>query len=139
MRRRTKLSYFSYPRSSNGSMANLEQVKCGYILDKILSKNIDLTIDTKYCVAILGRNGCGKSTLIKLVVGALNPLNRKSTVDSQEKIEYLTQNQIGQLDAYSTPRKTMVDRYPGDRSSTHIARYGTLALENCINTKIVLN
>ena len=36
--------------------------------DKILLKDVDLTIDMKSRVALLGRNGCGKSTLIKIFV-----------------------------------------------------------------------
>ena len=97
----------------------------GYIPEKILLKNIYITIDLSYCATIIGWNRCGKYTLIKLVVGDLNSLNGKSTVDPRVKIEYLTQHQIEQLDANSTPLKTMVDRYPGDRSNTHIARYET--------------
>ena len=102
--------FYSDPGSSNGSMVKLEQVKFGYIPDKILLKNIDLTIDLKSHDAILGRNGCGKSTLTKLVVGALNLLNGKSTVDPWAKIEYLTHHQLEQLDTYSTHFKTMFDR-----------------------------
>ena len=89
------------------------------------TKYIDLTIGLKSRAALLEWDRCGKSTLVKLVAGALNPLNGKSTVDPRVKIEYLTQHQIEQLDANSTPLKTMVDRYPGDRSNTHIARYET--------------
>ena len=105
---------------------NLDQVTFGYIPDKILLKNIDITIYLKSCAALIGRTGRGKSTLIKLVVGALNPLNGKSTVDTWAKIEYLTHHQIDNIDAGSTPLKTMVNRYPGDRSNTNNARSGTL-------------
>ena len=70
-------------------MVKLEQVKFGYIPEKILLKNINLTIELKSRTALLGRNGCGNSTLIKLVVGGLNPLNGESTVDPRSKIDYL--------------------------------------------------
>ena len=101
--------FFSYPGSFNGSMVNLKQVIFGYSPDKILLNNIDLNIDPKSCAALLGWNGCGKSTLIKLVVGALNPLNGKSTVYPPAKIEYLSRHQFEQLNAESTPLKTMAD------------------------------
>ena len=91
-------------------MVKLEQVTFRYIPDKILLENIDLTVDIKSIAALLGRNGCDKSTLINLVVGALNLLNGKSTVDPWAKIEYLTHHQLEQLDTYSTHFKTMFDR-----------------------------
>ena len=75
-------------------MVNLEQVIFGYRPDKFLLKNINLTIDLRSHAIILGRNGCVKSIIIKMVVGDLNPLNEKSTVDPRAKIEYLTQNQL---------------------------------------------
>lgn len=34
--------------------------------------------------------------------------------------EYLAQHQLEQLDPDGTPLSTMVERYPGDRSNTHI-------------------
>ena len=107
-------------------MVKLEQVTFRYIPDKILLENIDLTVDIKSIATLLGRNGCDKSTLINLVVGALNPLNGKYTVDPRAKIEYLAQHQLEKIDLDSTPLNKMVDRYRGDRSNTHIARSGTL-------------
>ena len=62
---------------------------------------------------------CGKSTLIKLVVGALRPLKGKGGVDARAKIEYLAQHQLEQLDPDGTPMSTMLDRYPGDRGNQH--------------------
>ena len=94
-------------------MVNLQQVTFGYIPEKILLKNIYITIDLSYCATIIGWNRCGKYTLIKLVVGDLNSLNGKSTVDPRAKMDYLAQHQLEQLDADSKPLKTMVDLYPG--------------------------
>ena len=75
-------------------MVKLEQVKFGYIPYKILFKNIDITIDLKSRAYLFGQNGYEKSILIKLVVGALNPLNGKSNLGPRAKIEYLAQHHI---------------------------------------------
>jgi len=111
---------FPDPGSFGGDIIKVEQMKFGYSPDKILLEDVDLTITLKSRVALLGRNGCGKSTLIKLTVGALQPLKGKVAIDSRAKIEYLAQHQLEQLDPDSTPLETMVDRYPGDRSNMHI-------------------
>ena len=116
-------------------MVNLEQAIFGYIPNRVLLKNIYLTIYLKSCAGLIVQNRCGKSTLIKLVVGALNPLNVKSTVDPQGGNEYIAQHQLEQLNAEITHLKTMVCCYPGDRSNTHIEMSGTLVMENCIKTQ----
>jgi ATPase subunit of ABC transporter with duplicated ATPase domains len=111
---------FPDPGSFDGDIIRLEQAKFGYSPDKILLKGVDLTVTLKSRIALLGRNGCGKSTLIKLIVGALHPLGGKAIIDPRAKIEYLAQHQLEQLDPDGTPLSTMVDRYPGDRGNTHI-------------------
>ncbi len=62
----------------------------------------------------------GKSTLIKLVTGALIPLKGQAKINARAKIEYLAQHQFEELDPDSTPIQTMIERYPGDQSNQHI-------------------
>ncbi|OEU07369.1 P-loop containing nucleoside triphosphate hydrolase protein [Fragilariopsis cylindrus CCMP1102] len=111
---------FPDPGSFDKEMIQLEQVKFGYNENDILLEDVDLTIDLTSRVALLGRNGCGKSTLVKLCVGGLKPVSGEAKINPQCKIEYLAQHQLEQLDPDGTPLSTMVDRYPGDRSNTHI-------------------
>jgi ATP-binding cassette subfamily F protein 3 len=51
---------FPDPGSFDGEIVRLERVKFGYSPDKILLKDVDLSITLKSRVALLGRNGCGK-------------------------------------------------------------------------------
>ena len=44
-------------------------------------KGLDLGIEKGSYVAIIGRNGCGKSTLAKLLCGLLTPTDGSVTVD----------------------------------------------------------
>ena len=111
---------FPDPGSFDKDMIKLEQVKFGYDKNKILLEDVDLTVDLSSRIALLGRNGCGKSTLVKLCVGGLKPLSGQAKIDPRCKIEYLAQHQLEQLDPDGTPLSTMVDKYPGDRSNTHI-------------------
>ncbi|EEC45500.1 predicted protein, partial [Phaeodactylum tricornutum CCAP 1055/1] len=111
---------FPDPGAFDGDIVRLEQVKFGYSAQNILLETVDLTVNLKSRIALLGRNGCGKSTLIKLAVGALQSMQGKVVIDPGAKIEYLAQHQLEQLDPDGTPLQTMVDRYPGDHSNTHI-------------------
>ena len=111
---------FPDPGSFDGEIVRLDQVTFGYTSDHILLKNADLSINLKSRVALLGRNGQGKSTLIKLVIGALQPNKGNAKVNARAKIEYLAQHQLEDLDPDSTPIQTMIERYPGDQSNAHI-------------------
>lgn len=110
---------FPDPGGFDGDMVTLERVTFGYSPDRLLLKDVDMTVDLKSRTALLGRNGCGKSTLIKLLVGGLQPLRGKASIDGRAKIEYLAQHQLEQLDPDGTPMSTMLDRYPGDRGNSH--------------------
>ena len=57
---------FPDPGSFDGDIVKLDQVTFGYNSDQILLNKIDLSIGIKSRVALLGRNGQGKSTLVKL-------------------------------------------------------------------------
>ncbi|CAJ1964333.1 unnamed protein product [Cylindrotheca closterium] len=111
---------FPDPGSFDKDIIRLDQVNFGYSAEDVLLQNVDLTVNMKSRIALLGRNGCGKSTLIKLTVGGLEPLSGAVRIDPRAKIEYLAQHQLEQLDPDGTPLQTMVDRYPGNRSNTHI-------------------
>mmetsp|Transcript_70098 Transcript_70098/g.158506 ORF Transcript_70098/g.158506 Transcript_70098/m.158506 type:complete len:442 (-) Transcript_70098:23-1348(-) len=86
----------------------------------LLLANVDFQVTSKSRIALLGRNGCGKSTLIKILVGQLRP-NRggECLIDLAAKTEYIAQHQLDQLDALGTPLSTLLDRYPGDSGATH--------------------
>lgn len=112
--------HFPDPGSFKGEIVRLEQVDFGYTPDSLLLRGVDLSINMSSCACLLGRNGAGKSTVVKLAVGALQPSKGKVVIDGSAKIEYLAQHQLEQLDPDGTPLQTMIDRYPGDRSNTHI-------------------
>lgn len=111
---------FPDPGSFDKDIVALDQVSFGYTPHKVLLKDVDLLVDINSRVALLGRNGCGKSTLIKLIVGQLQASSGNVRIDPRAKIEYLAQHQLEQLDPDSTPMQTMIERYPGDRSNDHI-------------------
>jgi len=109
--------HFPDPGGFDGNVVTLEQVTFGYTAEKLLLENAEMTIDLQSRVGLLGRNGCGKSTLIKLIVGAIQTNKGKVSINGRAKIEYLAQHQLEQLDPDSNPMEHMLERYPGDRSN----------------------
>lgn len=47
-------------------------------------RDIDFTVEGGHVHALLGENGCGKSTLIKIMTGAQRPTSGSLTIDSEE-------------------------------------------------------
>ena len=46
-------------------------------------KNINLKINKGSCIGIMGETGCGKSTLVDIIIGLLYPVNGRLTVDGK--------------------------------------------------------
>ena len=62
---------------------NLKSVNKSYGVKQAL-KNINLNIESGKIVGLLGPNGSGKTTMIKLIVGLIKPSSGIVTIDGQE-------------------------------------------------------
>ena len=69
---------------------NLNKVSKSYGFDKVLN-NIDLTINKGEKVALIGSNGSGKSTILKLIVGIENASSGDISIRKNITIGYLSQ------------------------------------------------
>lgn len=58
----------------------------------LLFDNIDFYVDTNTRIALVGKNGVGKSTFLKLLSGKLLPLNGSITRDTRSRIYYYDQH-----------------------------------------------
>ncbi|EUJ31684.1 ABC transporter ATP-binding protein [Listeria floridensis FSL S10-1187] len=77
--------------------------------EKILLDAADLHIRHKDRVAIIGDNGTGKSTLLKMIVGTVSPDAGEVLVGTSAKIAYLSQ-QMEELDPNLTVLEAFRDR-----------------------------
>lgn len=64
-------------------MLSIRQLNCSYG-ETIILRNINLTIPAGKVMALMGRNGVGKTTLLKTVMGLLRPLAGEIFFDGQE-------------------------------------------------------
>ena len=64
--------------SCNDTVLKVEDLQFGY--DKPLLKDVTFEVNKGEICAIVGRNGCGKTTLLKLIAGILKPWNGKIEV-----------------------------------------------------------
>ncbi|OPJ57830.1 ribosomal protection-like ABC-F family protein [Clostridium oryzae] len=76
----------------SGKDAIVAKGLCKRFEDKILLRNAELLVRSKERVALIGNNGCGKSTFIKMLLGQLEPDSGKVVLGSSVKLGYLPQN-----------------------------------------------
>ena len=93
---------FPEPEELSPPIVNTESVSVGYDGTPVLSK-LSLRIDQDDRIALLGRNGEGKSTLSKLLAGKLEPLGGRITKARKLRVGYFAQHQLDELHADETP------------------------------------
>ncbi len=98
------LKRFSFPPPEDLSppIVALENVAVGYGGAPVLSR-LNLRIDQDDRIALLGRNGEGKSTLAKLLSDRLKPLDGRITTASKLRVGYFAQHRVDELFADETP------------------------------------
>src|ERR1700744_5451124 len=91
----------------------VDDVSVGYDSKKPVLNRVTLRIDTDDRIALLGANGNGKSTLVKLLANKLPPFSGRVTRADKLSIGYFAQHQVDELDleasAYDHVRKLMAD------------------------------
>jgi ATP-binding cassette subfamily F protein 3 len=117
---------FPEPEELSPPLYNMDKVAIGYDGKPVLS-NLSLRLDTDDRVALLGANGNGKSTLIKLLAGRLAPLSGEVSKSSKLRVGYFAQHQAEELDLNITPVLEMQRRRPQDSEQAlrnHLGRFG---------------
>ncbi|WP_375690271.1 ABC-F family ATP-binding cassette domain-containing protein [Pseudooceanicola sp. LIPI14-2-Ac024] len=98
------LRRFSFPQPEELSppILRTEGVSVGYD-GKAVLRNLDLRIDQDDRIALLGRNGEGKSTLSKLLSDRLNAMDGQIVKSSKLRIGFFAQHQVEELHLDETP------------------------------------
>ena len=93
---------FPQPDALSPPIVALESGATGYG-DSVVLKRLNLRIDQDDRIALLGRNGQGKSTLSKLLSDRLPLLEGRATRSTKLRIGYFAQHQVDELHLDETP------------------------------------
>ncbi|EEW24319.1 ABC-F family ATP-binding cassette domain-containing protein [Rhodobacter ferrooxidans] len=126
-----KKQVFTFPKPEELSppIINMEGVAVGYGGPPILRK-LNLRIDQDDRIALLGRNGEGKSTLSKLLAGKLEACEGKMVSSSKLRIGYFAQHQVDELHIDETPLQHIMRLRPNEgqpRLRARLAGFGLMA------------
>jgi len=104
---------FTFPQAKNlgSSMLLINHVDAGYD-ESVILKDINLSVSNDSRIALVGANGNGKSTLIKLISGNINPMKGQIIRNKNLKIGYFAQHQTDELDINRTAYEVLSDLDP---------------------------
>ena len=125
------------PRSSQ-IVAQVRGLTHGYD-EKTLFQNVNLQIDRSERVAMIGDNGCGKSTMMRLIQGREKPNNGEARLGDKElcKVNYFYQNQAEDLDGDVGVLETLVRAAPDEPLNQLKALLGRMAFNTSYHDRPV--
>ena len=131
---------FFFPDCTRSSqiVARVENVTHGYD-EKTLFQNTSLEITRGERVAMIGDNGCGKSTLMRLIQGRETPLSGRAEIGDSDlcKVNYFYQNQAEGLDTSKGVLQTLVEAAPDAQLNELKALLGQMAFSTPFHDKPV--
>ncbi len=98
---------FPEPQPMKSPMIRLDHVDAGYGTGRPVLRQLNLTVNQDDRIALLGANGNGKSTLVKILSGRLAPLAGEIHKSGKLKVGYFAQFQTDELDVELTPFETL--------------------------------
>jgi ATP-binding cassette, subfamily F, member 3 len=119
---------FPDPGALGIPVLQISDVTFGYRADKPLFRGVNFSIDMTSRIALVGPNGVGKSTLLKLILGELEPQSGTVNRNSKLRMACFTQHHINQLDLTATPVDFLLRVFPGSKPDAVRAHLGSFGL-----------
>ena len=98
---------FPSPKEMRPPLIVLDDAQVGYAADAPVLSQLNLRIDPDDRIALVGRNGNGKTTLARLLAGQLRPMGGALVASGKLRVGYFAQHQIEELVADDTPLQHM--------------------------------
>jgi ATPase subunit of ABC transporter with duplicated ATPase domains len=113
--------YFEFQKTSHlgRSVLQLEDLSVGYDPARPLLQSINLQMQAGQRIVLSGPNGCGKTTLLRTVIGNLPPLTGRVLLGSSVRIGIMSQD-LSSLPAEQTPVECVGQAFP---NQTEARRY----------------
>ncbi|WP_295494754.1 ABC-F family ATP-binding cassette domain-containing protein [Sphingorhabdus sp. EL138] len=104
---------FPSPDELKPPLVTLDLASVGYTEGNPILQRLNLRIDPDDRIALLGRNGNGKTTLARLLAAQLTPMEGQMSSSGKMRVGYFTQYQVEELDGDDTPLEHMTQQMKG--------------------------
>ncbi len=104
---------FPSPDELKPPLVTLDLASVGYTEGNPILQRLNLRIDPDDRIALLGRNGNGKTTLARLLAAQLTPMEGAMSSSGKMRVGYFTQYQVEELDGDDTPLEHMTQQMKG--------------------------
>ncbi|KQZ63965.1 ABC-F family ATP-binding cassette domain-containing protein [Sphingopyxis sp. OPL5] len=115
---------FPSPDELRPPLITLDLASVGYTPGKPILQRLNLRIDPDDRIALLGRNGNGKTTLARLLAAQLTPMDGEMAATGKMRVGYFTQYQVEELDGGDTPLEHMTRVMEGKTQGAVRAQLG---------------
>lgn len=122
---------FPSPEELSPPIIAMEGASVGYG-DRVVLDRLNLRIDQDDRIALLGRNGEGKSTLAKLLSGRLQKMSGSMVTSSKLRIGFFAQHQVDELRVEETPLQHLLRERPEEGQAklrARLAGFGLMAAQ----------
>jgi ATP-binding cassette subfamily F protein 3 len=102
---------FPEPEKISPPVLRLDNADLGYDNNIIIEK-VNLNVDMTSRIALVGANGCGKTTLLKGLNGDINPISGLCFKHSKLRLSVFAQHHVDQLDLELSPLEQLQKYYP---------------------------
>ncbi len=128
---------FPSPDELRSPMITLDHAAVGYEEDKPILRRLGLRIDADDRIALLGRNGNGKTTFARLLASQLQPQEGAMNASGKMKAGYFTQYQVEELPSDATPLELMTRAMEGKTPAAVRAQLGRFGFSGNRATALV--
>jgi len=115
---------FPDPDPLRPPLITLDMASVGYAAGTPILERLNLRLDPDDRIALLGRNGNGKTTLARLLAAQLAPMDGAMNAAGKMRVGYFTQYQVEELDGDDTPLEHMTRQMQGSTPAAVRAQLG---------------
>ncbi|CCE61313.1 hypothetical protein TPHA_0A02310 [Tetrapisispora phaffii CBS 4417] len=111
----------------------LQDVDFGYDNKELLLNDVNLDIQMDSRIALVGANGCGKTTLLKVMMEQLRPVKGYVSRNGRLRIGYFTQHHVDSMDLDKSAVDWMSTAFPGKTDEEYRRHLGAFGITGSLS------
>ncbi|NWX89136.1 ABCF3 protein, partial [Nothoprocta pentlandii] len=103
----------------------LDEVDFYYDPNHYIFRSLSVSADLESRICVVGENGAGKSTMLKILMGELAPVRGIRHAHRNLKIGYFSQHHVDQLDLNISAVELLAKKFPGETEEEYRHQLGS--------------